>query len=88
MTTIEWKAMRLIADGLVTLEWSREDRTGRFVADGTVIGDHGTYAVKLEPGGNRCDCEYGTQVPGAMCSHVRALEVAAYLAHSRNEATV
>jgi hypothetical protein len=88
MTTIEWKAMRLIADGHVTLKWSRADRTGRFVADGTVQGDHGTYTVKVEPGGNHCGCEYGTQIPGVTCSHVRALEAAAWLEATRTKESV
>ena len=87
MNTIEYKAMRLLADGHVTLEWCREDITGRYTADGTVEGDHGTYTVKVEPGGNQCGCEYNIRIPGATCSHVRALETAAYLELSRVAAT-
>ena len=88
MNTIDMKAMRLCIDHRVTLEWSRVDRTGRYIAIGQVQGDHGTYHVTLEPGGNECGCEYGINIPGATCSHVRALDLAAYLEHSRTSETV
>ena len=85
MKNIDMKALRIVIDGLVDIGGYIVEPRGTFRAVGTVQGEHGIYTVKVEPGGNRCGCEYGTQIPGVTCSHVRALELAVWLEATREK---
>lgn len=68
MSYIEEKALRLVADGRVTIKW----RSGDYAAGhGTVDGDHDTYHCSFSPEGRVCTCPSVRD-----CSHALALELA------------
>jgi len=62
--TVREKAWRLIHQGRVTILYQSED-----VLAGIVQGDHGLYAVQIDPDGWHCDCPAHVR-----CSHVEALD--------------
>lgn len=70
LTDLEAKAVRLVADNRVRVRWIE---ARGLAGDGTVEGDHGTYAVSFSPGGRVCTCPAGVNL--ARCSHSLALEL-------------
>ena len=69
MKTTEAKAIRLVVDDAVSVEWWNDD-----AGAGKVKGDTATYDVSFSPAGRICNCPAGSN--GRNCSHGIALELA------------
>jgi hypothetical protein len=67
---IEEKAVRLIAEGRVHVQWTESQR---IAAAGVVDGETDTYQVSFSPAGRVCTCEAGQH--HRTCSHALALEL-------------
>lgn len=69
MRDIEAKAMRLVMDRRVHIQWRGDD-----AASGIVDGDTDTYQVSYSPANYVCTCPAGQHY--RKCSHSLALELA------------
>jgi len=78
MNEQERKAVRLVTEQKVTVHAAVLGDMGVLAyAEGTVVGDSGSYFVTYDHGTPACNCPYGTNQPGRSHSHTIALYMAA-----------